>query len=110
MLEGLQLFRNRGLMLGMLTNSVLEREPHRAVLLAGTLTFDHYLRSHEVGIAKPDPAIYELADTLLGSTDSRRVLIDDLDVNCVAAEAHGWSAMRHRDAQTTLAQLEVRFA
>jgi putative hydrolase of the HAD superfamily len=105
LLDGLERLRSDGVQLGMLTNSVLEWEPHRQRLLSGRPQFDYYLRSHEVGLAKPDPAIYALADSVLGVREAERVLIDDLAVNCAAAAASGWRTILHVDAPTTLAQL-----
>ena len=105
LLDGLEGLRGENVQLGMLTNSVLEWEPHRQTLLAGSAEFDYYLRSHEVGLAKPDPAIYTLADSVLGGSGARRILIDDLAVNCASAESHGWRAIRHVDAPSTLGEL-----
>lgn len=105
LLAELQRFRAQGIPVGMLTNSVLEWEPHRTALLRPFEAFDHYLRSHEGRLAKPDPAIYSLADTLLGHPDSQRILIDDLAPNCAAAVGHGWLAIQHVDTTETVAQL-----
>ena len=107
LLNELHVFRARGIPVGLLTNSVLEWEAHREVLLQPFEPFDYYLRSHEVRLAKPDPAIYELADTLLGHPGSRRILIDDLAPNCAAATAHGWLAIEHSDTPDTIRQLHA---
>jgi len=45
-----------GVQVGLLTNSVLEWQPHRARMLAGFMPFTAEVRSHELGLAKPDPA------------------------------------------------------
>lgn len=96
----------RGVAVGMLTNSVAEWEPHRRRLLAGVEVFDAVVRSHEVGLAKPDPAVYRHADTLLPAAEGRRtVLVDDDADNCAATERHGWLAVHHRSTAATIRAL-----
>lgn len=107
LLAGLAELRAAGVPVGMLTNSVLEWEPHRAVLLGEEERFDAVLRSHEVQLAKPDPAVFAHAETMLGEPAAVRLLIDDLEENCAGAEAVGWRAILHTDAATTLAELDV---
>lgn len=94
-----------GVRIGMLTNSVAEWEPHRARMLAGVAPFDAYVRSHEIGIAKPDPRIYAYADAALPSAGGQVVLIDDLAPNCAAAESHGWLGIHHVSTAATIARL-----
>ncbi|PRY65432.1 putative hydrolase of the HAD superfamily [Glaciihabitans tibetensis] len=96
-----------GVRIGMLTNSVAEWEPHRGRMLAGVTVFDAYVRSHEIGIAKPDPRIYAHADTVLAPSGGRVVLIDDLTANCEAAEANGWSSVHHVSTVDTVARLRA---
>ncbi len=52
--------------------------------------FDHLVFSAEVSLMKPDPAIYALADRLLGAGPA--VFFDDRPENVDAARAHGWDA------------------
>lgn len=94
-----------GVAVGMLTNSVLEWEPHRAVMLAGVTIFDAHVRSHEIDLAKPDARIYAYADSLLSPNGGRAVLIDDLAPNCAAADEHGWIGLHHLDTDDTIARL-----
>lgn len=105
LLDALDRIRDRGVRVGMLTNSVAEWEPYRRELLRGRRDFDAALRSHETGLAKPDPAIFALADELLPPGDGGVVLIDDSEANCAAARAHGWDAIHHRDAASTVQAL-----
>jgi len=51
--------------------------------------FDHVLVSHEVHLAKPDPAIYRLAVELTGSPANQCLFIDDAQVNVEAARREG---------------------
>lgn len=90
--------------IGLLTNSVREWEPHRQRILGTT---DYLLRSHEAGLAKPDTAIYALADTLLGTPESMKILIDDSPANCHAATAHGWTVIHHTQTGDTIGALRA---
>jgi putative hydrolase of the HAD superfamily len=96
-----------GVAVGMLTNSVLEWEPHRALMLAGVDVFTAHVRSHEIALAKPDPRIFAYADGLLPPGHGRALLVDDLAANCTAADAHGWIGLHHVDTETTIARLRA---
>ncbi len=89
--------------LGLLTNTIAEWQPHRAAMIPDDVVFDHTLNSHEVGVRKPDPEIYELAERAFGPT--AHLLIDDQEANCAAAEERGWTAIRHVDTASTLDRL-----
>jgi putative hydrolase of the HAD superfamily len=61
--------------------------------------------SGEVGLRKPDPKIYRLVLDRLGLPARACVFVDDAPVNTDAATALGMTAIRHRDAATTRAEL-----
>jgi HAD superfamily hydrolase (TIGR01509 family) len=65
--------------------------------------------SGEVGLHKPQPQIFELGAERVGLEPSRCVFVDDLQENCVGAEAVGMTAVLHRGADQTLARLEELF-
>lgn len=67
---------------------------------------DVLVYSHEVGVAKPDPAIYDLTAERLGVPPGDIILIDDVPVNVEAAVACGWSAVLHVDAASTMARVQ----
>ncbi|WP_219949230.1 HAD-IA family hydrolase [Salinibacterium sp. M195] len=96
-----------GVRVGMLTNSVAEWEPHRAKMLAGVDVFEAWVRSHEIGLAKPDPRIFAHADEKLSPSGSVVVLIDDIAANCLAARAHGWTSIHHVSTKSTIAELHA---
>ncbi|QYF73168.1 HAD-IA family hydrolase [Cryobacterium sp. PAMC25264] len=96
-----------GVRIGMLTNSVAEWEPHRARMLAGVDVFDAFVRSHEIGLAKPEPRIFAHADLQLHPEGGRVVLIDDIVANCEAADAHGWTGIHHVSTKATVATLRA---
>jgi putative hydrolase of the HAD superfamily len=68
--------------------------------------FDAVLISGEVGLRKPDAAIFHLASERLGVPLHACVLVDDLPWNCRAAEEVGMRAVQHRRAAETIAELE----
>jgi len=81
--------RDAGLRTGVLTNNVREfRDFWWDVLPFGEL-FDDVVDSHEVGLRKPNPAIYELAVARLDATAGRTVFLDDVASNVDAAIAVG---------------------
>jgi epoxide hydrolase-like predicted phosphatase len=68
--------------------------------------FDAWVISGEVGLRKPDPAIYELAAERLGLAPEACVFVDDLPGNLKPAGALGMATVLHRgDAAATLAEI-----
>lgn len=67
---------------------------------------DDIVYSHEVGLAKPDPAIYELTQRRLGVRAPEIVFVDDVAVNVSAARRCGWHAVLHEDTRTSIAEVE----
>lgn len=55
--------------------------------------------SHELGLRKPDPAIYRAALKLSGTRPEETVFVDDLKPNVEAARALGFIAIRFRGAE-----------
>lgn len=71
--------------------------------------FDHRVVSGEIGLRKPDAAIYEHALQLASLEAANCVFIDDLPLNCQGAETVGIAAIHHIDPIDTLPELERRF-
>jgi FMN phosphatase YigB (HAD superfamily) len=69
--------------------------------------FDVVVISGEVGLRKPDPAIYELAAQRLGLPPAQVVFVDDLPSNVQGAVAAGMVGIRHRDLDSTVEELEI---
>jgi glucose-1-phosphatase len=63
---------------------------------------DEIIYSHEVGLAKPDPRIYRLAEERLGAAADEIVYVDDVRKHVDAATARGWHAILHRDTAETI--------
>ena len=94
--------RRAGVRTGLLSNSWgTENYPHDRF----EELFDILVISGEVGIRKPDPAIFSLAARRLDTEPGRCVFIDDLDKNIVVAEEAGMAGILHRNAETTIPQM-----
>ena len=68
---------------------------------------DDIVYSHEVGLAKPDPAIYELTAGRLGVRPEEITFLDDAPANVEAALAAGWHAVLHEDTAASIAAVEA---
>ena len=71
--------------------------------------FDAVVISGEVGLRKPDPAIYALASQQLALIPEQIVFVDDLRPNVRAAAAAGMVGVQHVDLETTVSELEILF-
>lgn len=95
-----------------LTNWSSETYPH-AVRIGDFLSwFRDILVSGEVGVAKPDPAIYRLMQaridaSLPGVAPGELLFIDDNAANVAAATALGWQAVHHASAARTASALRA---
>ncbi|MFF1710217.1 HAD family hydrolase [Streptomyces sp. NPDC058268] len=66
---------------------------------------DHLVLSCEVGCAKPDRRIYEIALRLLAVEPARALFIDDVADNVTAARALGMAGHVHTGTAETLARI-----
>jgi putative hydrolase of the HAD superfamily len=67
--------------------------------------FDHIFISGEMGMAKPDPAIYRDAISRLAVAPAEVVFLDDFIENIEAAREAGWNAVHFRSREQALAEL-----
>jgi len=74
------------------------------------LMFDEVVISGEVGLRKPDPAIFHLTLDRLGVAAGECVFVDDLVHNIHAAVGVGMVGVHHTSADTSVEELEVLFA
>lgn len=83
--------RERGTKLAVLSNAPasLERVVRGS---AWSQPFDVLVFSASLGVAKPDPAIYEAVEGALELPGEQLVFFDDRPVNVEAARARGWRA------------------
>lgn len=92
---------------GLLSNSAdgARREESRRYGL--DMLTDDLVYSHEVHLAKPDPAMYRLACDRLAVAPGETVFVDDLPENVAAAGDLGMHAFRH-DGDTAATVARVR--
>jgi len=67
--------------------------------------FDAHIFSHEVGLLKPDPAIYQYALKKYGLTPERAVFIDDIAGNAEAARRVGMIGIHYQNPDQARAEL-----
>jgi epoxide hydrolase-like predicted phosphatase len=68
--------------------------------------FDEVVISGEVGLRKPDPAIFELMTEKLAVPASESVFVDDHPGHLQAALEHGMTTVLHRSPAETIAELQ----
>ena len=101
MLDGVRAVRRAGFRTGLLSNSWGDATAYDPALLEEL--FDAWVISSEVGVRKPDTAVYELAAERLGLPPAACVFVDDLPGNLKPARALGMATVLHRgDAAATL--------
>jgi putative hydrolase of the HAD superfamily len=96
--------RSAGLKTGLLSNSWDMTYPWADL----DPLLDVKIVSGDVGLRKPDPAIYEMAGAELGVPLTQCAFVDDIERNVEAANALGMYAVLHTDLATTLAALVAR--
>lgn len=97
--------RRAGLLTGLLSNSWGNTYPREG----WDEMFDVVVISGEVGMRKPEPAIFTHALDLLGVRPEETVFVDDLAVNIEAAQALGLQTVHHRSYDVTAGELELLF-
>lgn len=99
--------RERGIRTGIVTNNVREASGWRALLPVDEL-FDTIVDSCEVGVRKPNPAIFTIAlERLGGIAPADAVFLDDAPGNVVGARAAGLQAILVDDVDAALSELEA---
>jgi putative hydrolase of the HAD superfamily len=68
--------------------------------------FDVIVFSAEVGLAKPDRRIYQLALDRLRVQSAEAIFIDDVQENVEAAQAIGMAAIRFENTEQTMTKIE----
>ena len=108
MAEAVRALRAEGVPVSALTNTLsteaqLQARPEFAGL------FDHVVSSHDVGLAKPDPAIFRAALDRLGVAAADTVFVDDLAGHVEAARALGFTGVHFQTTDQALAELAAIF-
>ncbi|MDX6430564.1 MAG: putative hydrolase of the superfamily, partial [Streptosporangiaceae bacterium] len=102
MYDALRAVRAQGVRTALLSNSWGNTYPRE---LWAEL-FDAVVISGEVGLRKPDEAIFRHVLDTLGLPAAECVFIDDIDHNVRAAEALGMVGLHHTDVLATVTRLE----
>lgn len=104
--------RRDGYRTALVTNNVREGSKMWRQLMAVDELFDVVVDSSDVGVRKPNPAIFELALDKLGVDDpATAVFLDDLESNVAAARAVGLNAILVGDPpDAALAELDALLA
>ncbi len=71
---------------------------------------DEIIYSHEVGVAKPDTRIYELACGRLGVQPAELVFLDDMQYCVEGAASLGIHAVLHRSTPESIAAIQALLA
>jgi putative hydrolase of the HAD superfamily len=103
MVQAVRRVKERGIPTGLISNS-WGGTTYDMKLIAEL--FDGVVISGEVGLHKPEPAIFRLGAERIGVPAEECVFVDDLRENCEGAEAVGMTAILHRGAEGTLPELE----
>lgn len=98
--------RERGVRTALLSNA-----PGASVQVKNTMSgyFDALIFSGEVGVAKPEPAVYRIAAERLGLPAGLCAFVDDSAANIRGAVDVGMVGVHHRSVEETLAELAVLF-
>ena len=108
LVDYLPTIRGAGLAPAIITKNVLECRDHWRGMLAVDELFDYVVDSSEVGMRKPNPAIFEKALEIGGFAPGEVIFLDDFEGNVVAAEALGIrSILVDGDGAKTVADLSV---
>lgn len=61
-----------------------------------TDAFDAVVNTARIGVAKPDPRVFEIAAQQVGADLKRRLFVDDTRINVDAATAAGMTGLHYR--------------
>lgn len=110
-LERVRTLRIEGYKLGLVTNNVREGSAMWRSLVPVDELFDAVVDSSEVGMRKPNPAIYHHALELLGGVPpAKAVFLDDSPGNVVGARLAGLHAILVEDPEAAVAELDALLA
>jgi epoxide hydrolase-like predicted phosphatase len=110
MAELVRELRGHDFRLGVLTNNVAEFKAQWRTMLPFDELFDDVVDSHEVGMRKPNPAIYQLALARLGADAGRTAFLDDVASNVEAADTVGMRGLMVEEDPTEAVATVRRWA
>jgi epoxide hydrolase-like predicted phosphatase len=92
---------------GIISNSFVGAREREQALYHFSELADPIIYSHEVGIAKPDPRIYELTCERMGVQPAEMIFLDDAEVCVEAARALGIHGVRFRETAQAIAAIDA---
>jgi putative hydrolase of the HAD superfamily len=95
---------------GILSNSFVGAREREAAAYGFPDLVDEIVYSHEVGLQKPDPGVYELTCQRLGVAPDEMVFVDNVPVCVDAARALGIHGVLFEDNAGTIAAIEALLA
>ena len=110
LIEYMRELRGRGYKLAICTNNVREWEHRWRAMLPVDEIFDVVVDSAFVGTRKPEPRIYELTLERLDVNAGAALMIDDIQLNCDAAQELGIRAVWFRSNEQAIAEIESALA
>jgi HAD superfamily hydrolase (TIGR01509 family) len=96
----------RGIPLGIISNTNAIHVHWLHTHLPELVLFRSVVWSSDVGLLKPDRAIYDLAVRSMGADPAHTLFVDDLEENAAGAEAAGLSSLVHRTWDETTRAIE----
>lgn len=99
--------RRNGLRTALLTNNVREWEPQWRSMLPVDELFETVVDSAFVGCRKPDPRIYELTLERVELPPEACLFVDDMEINCEAAEELGIRSVHFRETAQARAEIHA---
>jgi len=106
LMEFIRALRSR-VRVGMITNAWSDVRRYLADEFKIADAFDPLIVSAEVGLAKPDPRIYQLALERLGVQPAEAVFVDDFEDNVAGARWVGMQAVHFTSATQAIAALRT---
>ncbi|MBN1174576.1 MAG: HAD family phosphatase [Micromonosporaceae bacterium] len=91
---------------GIISNSFVGAREREEQQYGYSTMVDVIVYSHEVGLSKPDPRIYQLACQQLGVQPSEMVYTDDVEACVDGARELGINAVLFRDTAQAIAEIE----
>lgn len=97
LIEHIRELKSSGLKIAILSNVSTDWIQTTFLTPAEMKLFDAFVLSYQVGMVKPDPAIYKLAAQRLNQQPSECLFIDDGERNVLAAERVGMKALLYEN-------------
>jgi putative hydrolase of the HAD superfamily len=107
MIDLMRDLKRSGLRMAMLTNNVQEWEPLWRTMLPVDEIFELVVDSGYVGYRKPERQIYEITLERLGLPASACLFVDDMELNCEAARALGFTAVQYQEPAQAVAEVRA---